>query len=76
MTDNHGLLYAYLLNGQGGGENLDWHTVKNWAPEHGVLWVHLEYSSPFVQQWVLQEAGLDEITAEACWPRRPGRAAR
>ncbi len=65
MTDNHGLLYAYLLNGQGGGEKLDWQTVKQWAPEHGVLWVHLEYIDPLVQQWVLKESGLDEITAEA-----------
>ena len=65
MSDNTGLLYAYLLDGQGGGERLDWDSVKQWQPEHGVLWVHLEYSNPFVQQWVQQESGLDEITAEA-----------
>ncbi len=65
MSDNTGLLYAYLLDGQGGGARLDWDRVKQWQPEHGVLWVHLEYSNPFVQQWVQQESGLDEITAEA-----------
>jgi zinc transporter len=65
MTDDRGLLYACLLDGQGGGAMLDWDRVKQWQPEHGVLWMHLEYSDPFVQQWVPQESGLDEITAEA-----------
>lgn len=65
MTDDAGLLYAYLLNGRGGGESLDWDSVKQWDPEQGVLWLHLEYSNPFVQQWILGESGLDEVTAEA-----------
>lgn len=65
MTDDAGLLYAYLLNGQGGGESLDWDKVKQWKSEHGVLWIHMEYSDPYVQQWVLHESGLDEVTAEA-----------
>ena len=65
MTDDAGLLYAYLLNGQGGGESLDWDRVKQWNPEQGVLWLHLEYSNPYVQQWILNESSLDEVTAEA-----------
>ena len=65
MTDNDGLLYGYLLNGKGGGEKLDWDQVKQWEPQQGVLWLHLEYSNPLAQQWVLHESGLDEVTAEA-----------
>lgn len=65
MTDNDGLLYGYLLNGEGGGKRLDWDQVKQWQPQQGVLWMHLEYGDPVVQQWVLHESGLDEITAEA-----------
>jgi len=65
MTDDNGLIFAYLLNGQGGGESLGWDKVEQWKPELGVLWMHLEYSDPHVQQWVLHESGLDEITAEA-----------
>ena len=65
MTDDAGLLFAYLLNGNGGGENLDWDRVKLWNPEQGVLWMHLEYSDPYVQQWILHESGLDDVTAEA-----------
>ena len=65
MTDNDGLLYSYLLNGKGGGKRLDWDQVNQWEPQQGVLWMHLEYSDPVVQQWVLHQSGLDEVTAEA-----------
>jgi len=65
MSNNTGLLHAYLLNGQGGGESLGWDQTKQWQPEQGVLWMHLEYSNPFVEQWVLNESELDEVTAEA-----------
>jgi len=65
MSDGTGLLYAYLLNGQGGGQRLDWDQVNQWEQQQGVLWVHLEYSNPVAQQWVLHESGLDEVTAEA-----------
>ncbi len=65
MSNDTGLLFAYLLNGQGGGESLDWNSIKQWNPDQGVLWLHLEYSHPFVQQWINDESGLDEVTAEA-----------
>ena len=65
MTDDRGLIIAYLLDGQGGGARLGWNRVKQWQPQQGVLWLHLEYTDPFVQQWVSQQSGLDEITAEA-----------
>ena len=65
MKDDNGLLYAYLLNGQGGGEKIGWEQIKQWSPEQGVIWVHLEYSNTIAQEWVLNESGLDEVTAEA-----------
>jgi len=65
MTDKAGLLFGHLLNGQGGGECLDWDGVKQWHQEQGVMWLHLEYSNPFAHQWVLHESGLDEVSADA-----------
>jgi zinc transporter len=65
MTNDAGLLFAYLLDGQGGGESLDWDRVKLWNQEQGVLWLHLEYSDAYIEQWILNESGLDEVTAEA-----------
>ena len=65
MQDDSGLLYAYLLDGQGGGEKIDWDRIIKWTPSEGVLWMHLEYSNPRVQQWLLTESGLNDVTAEA-----------
>lgn len=65
MSNNTGLLAGYILNGKGGGEIVDWKQIKKWKPAQGILWMHLEYSNPAVQQWISNESGLDEITAEA-----------
>jgi zinc transporter len=65
MTDDDGLLYSYLLDGKGGGKRRNWDQLKQWEPQQGVLWMHLEYSDPVVQEWVLNASGLDEVTAEA-----------
>ncbi len=65
MSNDTGLLYSYLLDGSGGGTIQDWDQIKQWQPQQGMLWIHLEYSNPFVQEWLLKESGLDEVSAEA-----------
>jgi len=65
MSDDTGLLYSYLLDGKGGGTIQDWEQIEQWKPEHGMIWIHLEYSNSVVQEWLLNESGLDEISAEA-----------
>ena len=65
MANDSGLLFSYLLDGLGGGVSMDWDKIKQWNPDQGILWVHLEYNNPTVQQWMLEESGLDEVTAEA-----------
>ncbi len=65
MTNDTGLLYAYVLDGAGGGTIQDWDQIKQWKPQQGVLWMHLEYNNPVVQEWLINESGLDEVSAEA-----------
>lgn len=65
MSDDMGLIYSYLLDGKGGGAPQDWDQINQWQPENGILWTHLEYSNPFVQDWLLNGSGLDIVTAEA-----------
>lgn len=65
MISKEGLIFACLLDGKGGGKKVAWNEVQHWQPVQGVLWLHLEYSDDNVQQWILQESGLDRITAEA-----------
>tara|TARA_R110002096_G_scaffold171490_4_gene344505 strand:+ start:136393 stop:137367 length:975 start_codon:yes stop_codon:yes gene_type:complete len=65
MTEDKGLKYCYLLDGNGGGKALDWAAASAWKPEDGVLWMHLEYSDPYVQKWVLEESGVSRVCGEA-----------
>jgi len=65
MPDDTGLLYSYLLDGKGGGVIQDWEKIKQWEPSHGMIWIHLEYSNPVEQEWLLNQSGLDEISAGA-----------
>lgn len=65
MDGNDGLLYAYLLDGRGGGRSLDWAGVRGWSAADGCLWVHLERSAPQSQDWLRHEAGLEPLACEA-----------
>ena len=63
-TDN-GLIHAYLLDGKGGGRPLDWSEIRQWTPEQGPVWIHLDYTSEVSRNWLLQESGLEEIITQA-----------
>ena len=58
------MLFAYVLDGQGGGTELDWQGIRAWTPEDGVLWVHLDRTGTAAQAWVSDEIGIDKATTE------------
>ncbi|MBI2381454.1 MAG: zinc transporter ZntB [Gammaproteobacteria bacterium] len=60
-----GLVYALILNGQGGSRQIGWDELKAWRPEQGPLWAHVDRSHPKVQAWLYEESGLDSINAGA-----------
>lgn len=60
-----GLVTAMLLDGNGGGELLDWNGVARWRPEDGLLWIDVDYAAPDVQRWLGLESGIDRHTREA-----------
>lgn len=64
MTVNSGLIHAYLFN-QRQGTALSAEAVNAWQPDQGLLWLHLDYTSDDVQQWLEQDAGLEPVVAEA-----------
>ena len=59
------LICAYILDGQGGGRDVWWPDVDTWTPEAGVLWVHLDHTSPKSQEWLRRFSNLDPLVAEA-----------
>ncbi|MBN7818888.1 zinc transporter ZntB [Bowmanella yangjiangensis] len=59
------LIHALLLDGQGGASELDWQAVKQWQPEDGILWVHLDYSLPETIQYLEQDSGVNPIVCDA-----------
>ena len=64
-ANNEGLLFAYVLDGAGGGKKVDWDEINAWLPAHGILWIHLDYSSSISQKWLVEKSGLDEVISDA-----------
>jgi zinc transporter len=60
-----GLAHAYLLDGRGGGEQLDWNGIERWTPDDGTLWVTLDYSAPDAQRWLGMDSRIDPLVRDA-----------
>ena len=72
MSEQDGLICAYMLDGKGGGQAVGWTDVRGWRPEAGPVWIHLDRAKDNSEQWVRQEAGLDPVRVA---PERRDRAA-
>ena len=73
-----GLAHAFLLDGKGGAERLDWGGVARWTPGDGPLWLNLDYTAADVQRWLLQGSNIDPLIRDALLDDdpRPRAAAR
>lgn len=60
-----GLINAFVLDGNGGGRSLKWKDIREHQPDSGVLWIHLDRAAKDSQKFILEEAGLDPIIADA-----------
>lgn len=60
-----GLIYAFLLDGAGGGRLLTWEEVQQWQAGDGLLWLHLNFSEPDTLHWLRSDSGLDELVVDA-----------
>jgi len=59
------LLFAYVLDGHGGGRQLTWGGVRQWRPAEGTLWLHLDRSEPRSKDWLSDESALGEVASGA-----------
>ena len=65
MNEGDALVYAYLLDGKGGGAALDWNAIDNWNPSQGLLWIHLDSKIHETQVWLENKSGLSQITRDS-----------
>lgn len=64
MSDKDGLLYAFILDGKGGGRAVGWPEIENWTPDQGVLWVHLDRRTGQTANWLHDKSGIDPVIRE------------
>ncbi len=64
MGKHGGLVAAYLLDGKGGGRLLDWNSLREWRPDDGFLWVHLDRRAKESRRWLREKSGIDPEICE------------
>lgn len=60
-----GLIHAYVLDGTGGGNRLDWDGVARWKPADGTLWLHLDYTFSDASHWLADQSAIDSVMRES-----------
>ena len=58
-------LHSYLLDGEGGGRALDANEVADWAPETGLLWLHIDVNNESAQHWLEVSSDLPSTVVES-----------
>lgn len=73
MKNDNGLIFAYLLDGHGGGKKVNWQEIKSWQETDGLLWVHLDCANQSVKKWlkihVSNQAVIEALMSEDVRPR-------
>jgi zinc transporter len=65
MTDESGLVFACVLNGDGSGKRVGWPEIDSWTADQGLLWVHLDSNSQDAITWLETRSGIGELTRES-----------
>jgi zinc transporter len=60
-----GLVGAYLRSPQGSWTEVGWPEVRDWKPEQGLLWVHLDREQQSSRDYITRTSGIDTIVQEA-----------
>jgi zinc transporter len=63
--ENDGLVVAFLLDGEGGGEPLDWDSLPEKVSGSATLWVHLNRDCEGAERWLRQDSGLAPLVVES-----------
>lgn len=61
---NLDFLYAFILNGTGGAIEPGVDAIREWSPEHGMLWLHFDTAEVGACGWLQTSSGLPEPAIE------------
>lgn len=65
MADyGEGLLFAYCLDGKGGGQERDWAGIDAWQSSDGPLWVHFDRTGDAANHWLSGKPWIEPAAAE------------
>ncbi|UCH75596.1 MAG: zinc transporter ZntB [Rhodospirillales bacterium] len=64
MNETDGLLYAFILDGKGGGTAVGWPEIEAWTPNQGILWVHLDHKGSYTRRWLERNSGIDPLICQ------------
>ncbi len=64
MSEN-GLIFAFELDRNGGGKDLNFDAIKNRKSDHGLLWVHMDYTESAARDWLFNDSEIDPVIVEA-----------
>ena len=59
------LVFAFLVDEQGGGREAWWPQIDAWKPEDGLLWLHFDRAAPETSHWLKNHGGLDPVVIDA-----------
>lgn len=65
MNSESGIIFGYLLDGEGGARELSDDEIAGGRSAEGLFWVHLDYSVLPTRRWLSKAAGIDPVIAEA-----------
>jgi zinc transporter len=71
MTETSSGVFAYRLDGKGGGQEVgggrreDTAATEAITSAEGLLWLHLDHEDPATRRWFEEESGIDPVVYEA-----------
>lgn len=80
-ADEQGLIFAFRLDGKGGGSELAWNSLELKGKHSSLVWAHFDHENPTTRIWLEEHSGLDPIVRDVlqaedprprCEPHRDG----
>ncbi len=65
MSEQDGLVGAYVLDGKGGGRTLGWQDLEQGTPKDGPVWLHMDRNGTGTETWLREKSGLRQLHVDA-----------